>query len=95
MKIFYYKKEKQTRRTYGGMNVTASIYTAKKGEIAKVGVCHWCTSAYMGEESEVFQALMELGYIPKKYEKSSVCEWRGAGYFAGEVCNHYNIKELN
>jgi len=95
MKVFYYKKDKQTRRYYGGLNVKASIYTAKKGEIIKVGTCNWCTSSFPGEESAVFQALMSLGQIPKKYEKSSVCEWRGAGYFAGEVCNHYQIKELD
>lgn len=94
MKIFYYKKDKETRRRYGGLLVKTSIYTAKKGEIVKCGTCEWCTAAYRGEESEVFQDLMALGYIPKKYEKSSVCEWRGPGYFAGEVCNHYQIKEL-
>ena len=95
MKNFYYKKDKQTRRYYGGLNVTASIYKVKNGLIVKVGTCKWCTASYRGEVSEVFQALMALGEIPKKWEKSSVCEWRGAGYFAGEVCNHYTIQELN
>lgn len=94
MKKFYYLKVKQNRRMYGGLNVKALLFRIHKGKLEKIGSCDWCTSAYRGETSEVFQALMALGYIPKKYEKSSVCEWRGAGYFDGVVREKYEINEI-
>ena len=94
MKYFYYKKDKQTRRTYGGLNVKASIYTVKKGLIVKVGTCSWSTASYPGETSAVFQALLTLKQIQKKWEKSSISPWSSGGYFSGEVCNHYSIQEL-
>ena len=93
-KIFYYKKDKETRRYYGGKNVQVSIYQAKRGEIVKIGSCSWCTSSYRGETSEVFNALMQLGAIPKKYYKSSVSDWSSGGYFFGVVCDKYDIREL-
>lgn len=93
-KQFYYLKVKQNRRYYGGLNVKSLLFRIHKGKLEKIGACNWCTASYRGEESEVFQALMNLGYIPKKYEKSSVCEWRGAGYFDGVVREKYEINEI-
>lgn len=94
MKRFYYTIVKSTRRYYGGCNETANIYTIKKGELVFCCSTKWCTASYCGEQSEVYQALIEKGFIPKKWYKSSQNKWRGAGYFAGEVCNHYSIKEI-
>lgn len=47
-----------------------------------------------GTVSEAFQALMECGEIPRKWENSSLCDWRGRGYFDGEVTKHYSITEI-
>lgn len=94
MKTFYYKKDSQRRRTYGGLNVKVSIYGVKNREIVKIGSCEWCTSSYKGETSEIFNALVELKQIPKKWLKSSKNEWCSEGYFMGEVKKHYKIKEL-
>lgn len=94
MKKFYFLKVKQNRRTYGGLNVKSLLFRIHKGKLEKIGSCSWCTASYRGETSEVFQALMALGYIPKKYEKSSVCGWRAGGYFAGDVCEKYEITEI-
>jgi hypothetical protein len=95
MKRFYYIiTESKPQRTYGGAKKTAQIYTIKKGVLEYCGAAKWHTSSYMGEKSEVFQKLMALGYIPKKYEKSSVCAWRGAGYFDGIVREKYSIEEM-
>ena len=94
MKVFYYKIDKANRRVYGGLNVRASIYEVKRGEVLPVGSCRWCTASFRGEESEVFNALVEMKRIPKKWLESSRCSWRGGGYYAGEVCEKYAIKEL-
>lgn len=95
MKRFYYIiTETKPTRTYGGAKQKAQIYTLKRGQIVYCCAANWHTSAMRGAKHEVFQSLMANGFIPKKYEKSSVCEWRGAGYFAGEVEKHYSIEEL-
>jgi len=94
MKRYYFKKDSERRRVYGGLNIKASIYEVKRGAIEKVGTCSWSTVSYRGEKSEVFNALVALGKIPKKWLKSSVCAWRSAGYFSGDVENHYSIEEL-
>jgi len=94
MKTFYYKKDSQRRRTYGGLNVKVSLYGVKNREIIKLGSCEWCTASYRGDESEVFNALVRLGQIPKKWLKSSESPWSSGGYFIGDVEKHYKIKEL-
>lgn len=94
MKRFYYIITESKSCVYGGRKEKAQIYTIKKGVLVRCGAATWHTSSTCGEKSEVFQKLMELGYIPKKYEKSSVCAWRGAGYFAGSVCEKYSIEKM-
>lgn len=95
MKKFYFIiTESKSGGIYGGRKEKAQIYTIKKGVLMWCGAATWHTSSTCGAKSEVFQKLMELGYIPKKYEKSSVCAWRGAGYFAGPVCEKYSIEEM-
>lgn len=95
MKRFYYIiTETKPTKLYGGRYKYANIYTVKAGKIIYCCKAHWHTSSYRGEKSEVFQALMANGYIPKKYETSSKCDWRGAGYFAGIVADRYEINEL-
>lgn len=95
MRKFYFNIYKSTpRRYYGGCNEKARIYGIKNGELVFCCQAEWCTSSCRGAQSEVYQALIENGFIPKKWYKSSVCEWRGAGYFAGDVCKVYSIKEI-
>ena len=96
MKRFYYIiTETKINRVYGGAKQKANIYTINTGKIVYCCSAEWSTSAFRGAKHEVFQSLMSNGFIPKKYEKSSVCEWRGAGYFEGEVCKKYEINELS
>lgn len=96
MRRFYYLISKSTRRTYGGLNQTALIYkwNRRTHSLEQVATARWCTASYMGEKSEVFQALVKAKQIPRKYLKSSECEWRSGGYFAGEVCNRYQINPV-
>ena len=95
MKRFYYIiTETKPQRTYGGAKQKAQIYTIKSGRLGWCCSADWHTSAMRGEKSEVFQSLMANGFIPKKYENSSVCEWRGAGFFDGPVCEKYSIEEM-
>ncbi len=95
MKRFYFViTETKPTRTYGGARQKAQIYTIKKGRLVYCCGADWHTSAMRGPVHEVFQSLMANKFIPKKYEKSSVCAWRGAGYFAGPVCEKYSIEEM-
>lgn len=95
MKRFYFIiTETKPQKTFGGAKQKAQIYTVKSGQIVYCCAAEWHTSSCRGPKNEVFQSLMANGFIPKKYEKSSVCEWRGAGYFAGPVCEKYEINEL-
>ena len=94
MKKFYYIITESNRRYYGGLNQKAKIYTIKKGSLVFCCVADWCTASYRGEKSEVFQELMKQGFIPKKYQKSSVAPWRSGGYFDGVVCEKYSIESM-
>ena len=79
---------------YGGSKQGARIYRLKNNKPIIVGIAQWNTASYRGAVSEVFGRLIELGEIPQKYYNSSVCEWRGRGYFAGEVTEKYSITEV-
>lgn len=94
MKHFYYIITNSKRRTNGGKHEDVKIYMCKGNKIVHCCDWDWNTSGYKGEKHEVFTALIENGFIPRKWYKSSVCAWRSAGYFAGEVLNHYTIEEL-
>ena len=81
-------------QTYGGVKQKAKVYTIKKGSLVFCCVASWHTASYMGERHEVFQELMKQGFIPKKYQKSSIAPWRSGGYFDGVVCEKYSIESM-
>lgn len=90
MKNFYYTIVKDTRTSYGRKQ-TANIYTVKRNNIIFCCATTWNTAGYRGESSEVFNALMKAGYIPKKYYKSSESPNSTGGYFMGDVRKKYGI----
>lgn len=95
MKTFVFTITKRTvNRLYGGCKEVAKIYRIKNNKPVYIGETKWNTASYRGATSEVFNKLIQLKQIPQKYYKSSVCEWRSAGYYAGEVTEKYDIMEL-
>lgn len=92
MKTFIYKETKHHNRTKNNRECT--IYKIKNNRPQYVGTVEYSTASTKGAEAEVFQYLMENGYIPKKYYTSSKCDFMGAGYFFGEVTELYNIIEV-
>lgn len=98
MKKFYFI-EKRTTPMNGeskAINREQHIYQLKNSELVYCCRARFSTGSTQGSIAEAFQSLMENGYIPKKYYKSSgntgAC---GDGYFYGEVCKYYDIKELS
>lgn len=95
MKTFIFTVEKKSiNRLYGGRKEIARIYRIKNNKPVYVGQTSWNAASYRGAVSEVFNKLIDIGQIPKKYYNSSVCEWRSAGYYAGEVTKKYDIWEV-
>lgn len=90
MKRFYYTIVKDNRTSYGRKQ-TANVYTVKNNNIIFCCAASWNTAGYRGESSEIFNALMKAGYIPKKYYNSSLSPWSTGGYYSGEVCKKYGI----
>ena len=89
MKTFIYKEIAHHNRTRNNIEVT--VYRIKDNTPHYIGHFSYSTGATRGAQHEVFNYLMDNGYIPKKYYNSSVCAWRGAGYFVGEVEKNYSI----
>ncbi len=55
----YVCTSRKISRTYGGSTYTMAIYEIKgKGKLEHVAGCTACTRAHMGEDSEVFTALV-------------------------------------
>lgn len=92
MKTFIYKELRHHNRTRD--NRELKIYRMKNNFPVYVGTVYYSTGSTRGAVHEAFNYLMEAGYIPKKYYNSSKCEWMGAGYFYGDVREHYNIVEV-
>lgn len=92
MTIFIYKETKHNNRIRNNRELT--IYRIKSNRPIYIGYCEYSTSSTRGAKHEAFNYLMDNGYIPKKYYKSSECAWMGPGYFCGEVEKHYNIMEV-
>ena len=92
MKNFIYKEIKHHNRTRNNRELT--IYKVKNNMPEYIGTLEYSTASTRGAQHEVFNYLMNNGYIPKKYYKSSECAWRGAGYFDGNVTKLYNIIEI-
>lgn len=93
MKTFIYKQE--FRKATYGQNVTCTIYRVKNNLPIYVGECKYNTGSSMGADSEVFNELIKLKLIPKKYYNISKNNWRGAGYYCPEVADAgYRIREF-
>ena len=92
MKTFIYKETRYPNRTRNNREVT--VYKLRNNTPEYIGFFAYSTASTRGAKHEVFNYLMNNGYIPKKYYKSSECGWMGAGYFFGEVTEHYNIFEI-
>ncbi len=92
MKTFIYKVTTYPNRTRNNRELT--IYRVKENIPIYIGSHFFSIGSSRGDQHEVFNYLMENGYIPKKYYNSSKCSWRGGGYFAGEVENFYRIIEV-
>lgn len=95
MKHFYFTKEvvKHSKK-YGCSDILCRIYEPRKEVPYVIGIVKYNTASTPGATAEVFQKLIELGYIPKKYYNSSKTDWCGAGYFYGKVTEKYGIWEL-
>ena len=92
MKTFIYKEVKHHNRKRNNRELT--IYKIENNIPNYIGAVEYSTASTRGATHEVFNFLMNNGYIPKKYYKSSECDWMGAGYFFGKVTNFYNIMEV-
>ena len=92
MTNFIYKEIAHHNRKRNNREVT--IYIIKHNKAEYVGTLEYSTGSTRGAQSEVFNFLMDHDYIPKKYYTSSECAWMGAGYFFGEVTQHYSIIEV-
>lgn len=92
MTTFVYKETTYHNAKY--FNRELKIYRIKNNKPEYIGLIKFSTSSTRGAQHEAFNYLMDNGYIPKKFYKSSECAWRDAGYFYGEVTKHYNIIEV-
>ena len=87
MKRFYFTERKDCKNK---LDRTLRIYTIKNGVLSYIAETeHRPGNGSRGATSEVFQALLRCGAIPRKYE--------GDGYFFGngtDVCCKYDIQEI-
>ena len=77
--------------------ITGNIFRIKDNDIFFITRYEASTASRRGGKHDAFNALMDCGEIPRKYEKSSAKAgdgWMGEGYFYGEVEKHYDIKEI-
>ena len=92
METFIFKETKYPSRSRNNRELT--IYRIKDNTPVYVGICEYSTGSTRGATHEVFNYLMDTGYIPTKYYTSSRSSWSGDGYFYGEVTKHYKILEV-
>lgn len=82
----------KTSRMYGYSEVRCTIvaYSPKEKHFINIGQFTVNTSSFRGYESEAFEELTRLGYIPKKY-------WLQDPYYVGSHNIHkkYTIQRLN
>lgn len=81
MKTFIFKAEYQK----GYNNRICRVYRIKRNNPIYLGSHSFCTASCRGNRSEVFNALIEWGYIPKGLFTASVSSWSGAGYYCPKV----------
>jgi len=92
MKRFYFTDRRDERSRKGDRILR--IYKLKNGTFQQIAHTVYRPGMTKGAESEVFAALMKCNEIPRKWENSSLCAWRGPGYFDGEVRKYYSIQEI-
>ena len=92
MKYFIFTETAHHNRTKNNRECT--IYRVKDNKPKYIGTLYYSTGSTRGDVHEVFNYLMENGYIPKKYYNSSVCDWQGAGYFFVDVTKNYSITKI-
>lgn len=96
MKSFVFTQERiKHSKMYGCSTMRCTIYKIVKNIPEYIGFVDYNTASTRGAISEVFNKLMDLKYIPKKYYNSSKTDWSSGGYYFGEVCEKYSIRELN
>lgn len=84
MKTYIFTVDKKQQRN-GYIKYIAKIYRVKNNVPTFVTECSYNGGSYSGHRSEVFNVLMQVGEIPKKYEKLSRSEWRGGGFYCEAV----------
>ena len=84
MKHFVVKQSAKPRK-YGQSDTRIDLYQVKRNELHYVGHSEFRYGRSKGVESEALMKLIELKLIPKKYAKTSACDWRGAGYYCSEI----------
>ena len=93
MKRFYFTERPDPRSRKGDRIIR--VYTLHNGMLQYVTeTSHRPGCGSSGARSEAFQALMECGAIPRKWEKSSEGPRSGPGYFCGPVTDLYDIQEI-
>jgi len=65
-KNYYYKISSKIKRSMGGFNVVASVYTVKAGKIVELGEVKWNTSGFKGESSTVYEFLKDKKLVSAK-----------------------------
>lgn len=84
----------KVRRTFGGCNYKLAIYENKgRGKLNKAAECSACTSSHMGEDSEVFTALLRAGAIRPAVIKQLPDDHNGY-YHCGYIANGLLIQSL-
>jgi hypothetical protein len=86
--------DRKVNRTYGGSTYKMDIYENKgKGKLKRVASCSACTRAHMGEDSEVFTALIGAGAIRPAVLKQLPDGHQGY-YHCGYIANGLLIQSM-
>lgn len=70
-KTYYWKVTSEKKRSMGGYNVVASVYTVKLGKIVLLGEVKWSTSSFKGEHSTVYDFLKDKKLVTAKEYKEN------------------------
>ena len=92
MKHFYYTDRPDSHNP--GARIVRCYRLDKNGVMRYVCEGNHRIGVSPGAEAIAFRALIDAGYIPKKYYTSSECPGVGPGYFAGEVRKHYSLQGI-
>ena len=93
MRRFYYVVNRKDGRKYNRQIVI--FKHTRNGVEFLCKTRKYSTASTPGEKSEVLQALVENGFLPKKWLKVSETRFSGAGYYCEAVRRAILIAELN